>query len=233
MSVSLLVSGYLAGIALRGGVERDAVEAQSKLELTARAAGAHATRTLTIGAPPEATEDLDAGGWFERGGVRAIAEAHVIRVGPGDHGGGAVFAAVRAHGVELGGDLLWLDGARHAEAIAHLDLCASRRLAIAATALITTGGHVSAGGDVTVRPSRRVAITAEVLGGARELALLAHGQLLESTSGVQRTSIKATATLALAGDRQLFVAGLARDASTPDGDRVVITAVLAGAVLPF
>jgi hypothetical protein len=243
VSVAVVLSGYLAGVTLRGAADEDGIETQSRVEVSLGRVAAHTALTidaLARDAPALDTfRDVEAGAAIDLVlGVpmRVLAGAHALDTGS-SHGGAAYVGLAARDGdwdVELGAG-----GVRRAdlagdELIVRVGRRRLGRIDLTAIALATQSdrARISAGGEAVVHTGP-LAWKLEGLAGARTGALLAHGQWLESSSGVQHGWLRATAAIDLGTRGTLFAAASIRSDTTDTGRDLVVAAVIAGASSPL
>lgn len=238
---AVMLSGYLATIAMHGAETADVVELQSRVELNTRAVRAHAAQTVDVGVTglgaSAALRDASAGATLALGAVSIGGELHVLDTARDGRIGHAAHLGVAAH---AGTYVLAIGGGRVAAANGTGNQLAFEvarpRLAPgigAAALLVITGAGVSAGGKLDVHASRRADLTLEALAGARSRALLSHGETLEALSGTQHELVRAGVTYSVGRGAVVFAAAsLRRDISADDRDVLVISA-LAGSTTTF
>lgn len=237
---AVVLSGYLAGIAVRGDESQDAVELQSRVEVKTARVGAHAAYTIAAdldGARASgALRDVMAGATIARGSLRMLGELHVLEAADGGSGG-AAYAGLAAHlgryelAVEAGA-LSWHGELGHQLVLRVARPRITERLDLNAT-LIVTEAQLSAGGTLALHASRRLDVALEVLAGTRSRALLGQGQSIEALSGTQHERLSARASLDLGRTGTVFAAASVRRDTTANEGEVVVLAALAGTALSF
>lgn len=238
MSVpAIILSGYLAGIAMRGPESHDVVEVQSRVEVKTSRVRAHAAYTLDIVTTPfsggaSASRDVAAGANVALDRVLLVGEFHALDAthgGPSGYAGyGAVGARVASYELTLGAGAVWVAGALgHQLTLRVARPRVTSRLDASATAIVTDL-QLSAGGGLTLHATRRIDVALEALAGTRSRALLSEGQTIESLTGKQHELVGARVLFDVGGGGSAYVAGSVRRDTSADGHGVTVVGGVAG-----